>query len=124
MRVLSVRGLIVAVALAAQAVVASYGFGAAPAVGGERGGGAALCDQQRRHFERRAPEAPSERDPAACFSCQLCLDGSSPVPMHVGAARHARGRDGILIAWPPRAHMAARSTLARSHRARAPPLHV
>jgi hypothetical protein len=121
MRVLSVRGLIVAVALAAQAIAAMYGVAAASARAGETDGGAALCDQQRRHIERRAPDAPSERDRAACFVCQLCLDGSSPVPTHVGAACHANGRDIGLIAWPPLAHVAARSTIARSHRARAPP---
>jgi hypothetical protein len=114
--------LIIAVALAAQAVVALYGFAAASAAAEERDGGATLCDQQRRHIERRGSEAPSERDPAACFSCQLCLDGCSPFPTHVGAARHAGARDSVPIAWPPSAHIAARSAIARSHRARAPPV--
>lgn len=117
MRLLSVKGLILAVALAAQAFIALEGSAAM----GERGGGASICEQQRRHLTRPLPDAPPGRDPAACFSCQLCLDGFAPVPTHFGAAHHISGFAGALIVWPPLAGVPTRSTIAWSHRARAPP---
>ncbi|MBY6243978.1 hypothetical protein [Methylosinus sp. Sm6] len=120
MRLVSIGRLIVALALAAQALIALQG-GAFLGVAAARDGASPICDLQRRHFERRLPDAPRDTDAAACASCQACLGGYSPIPTHQ-ASHFADLGDASVVVWPRFAQASLRSAIARSHRARAPPL--
>jgi hypothetical protein len=121
MRLVSVKGLIVALALAAQALVALHGFAVSGVLAAERDGAAPMCEPSRRHVER-LPGPAQDRDGTACLSCQICLGGYSPLPAHLAVAHFAGPRAASLVLWPAFAHAGAGSTVARSHRARAPPV--
>lgn len=119
MRRFSIRGLLFVLALALQ--------GAATGGGGPdekwtvgQSTDAAYCQPGGGSSDRRSP-AGHGRHGTDCLSCQICLGGYSPLLTQAADGSLAGRRNSSSAGWAPYRRAEARSSIARSHRARAPP---
>lgn len=120
MRRFSFHGLLVVLTLAFQAAGAiGLGFDRTPWATG-RNGDSAFCELGGDSSNRRQPTGHG-RDAVACLSCQICLGGYSPFATLAANGYAPDRRVSSSLDWTPYRRIGARSTIAQSHRARAPP---
>ncbi len=119
MRRLSIRGVLFVLALVFQAL-ATGGLGLDEKWPAAQSTGAAYCQRGAGASDRRLPTGQG-RHGTDCLSCQICLGGYSP-PLTLAAGGHLEGlRNSNRASFAPYRRVAARLSVAQSHRARAPP---